>query len=230
MSRIVALVCSFCLLAFCRAAASSEEEGINFMGERIVPSTASSEELGQEPARPGDEGPDAGGLKPPVSKSEQRLRARDATRRMRRFQRLQQVMRIEGEEYSADRYRAHSAKLITGIALTVVGGISFISGFFYGASTLIESFLDDLTDHSDEPYDYSKLYHERRVPLHSLFWGGLLGLIVGVPMIVGGAVGRGRQNILKQKAHILKEARIVSLGFRFDPASSAGAISLGVSF
>ena len=151
---------------------------------------------------------------------------REDRRRLRNVKRLRAVMAAEGAEYSSEKYRGYRARMITGAVLTAVGGLAFITGIVYGAVTIFQEIEADHMYGGDEP----SLFEERRIVLHSLFWGGLCGLAIGIPVMVSGLKGRNRQNLLRDKDSIIREGTDIRVGLGYDPSAGFGAISFGFGF
>jgi hypothetical protein len=101
----------------------------------------------------------------------------------RELLRLRRVMEIEGPEFSQERYDLYRSQKGWGIALTVIGGVALGFSYVYTIAGLL---------------------------IDGSAWGavGLVGgaacIGIGIPLMVHGIRGKGRQALLKRKDEIMR--------------------------
>jgi hypothetical protein len=115
--------------------------------------------------------------------------------------RVRRAMELEGPDFSQEAFDRYRSQKGGGITLTVLGGVSLYASFFL---TLLD----------ESPWGIAGLVV------------GVTGLGVGIPMMVRGIRGKGRQALLKRKDEILGGA---SSALRISAAPLPGGMALGAT-
>ncbi len=128
-------------------------------------------------------------------KKEQERRRNQAQR-----DRLNYVMRIEGRDFSPQKYQHYKNLRGAGIALLFFGVLSGAPA----AALLGTAFLESL-GHDEEAYGYDPYKRSRslRAGGFALLSVCLLQISIGIPLIVLGQKGANRQQLLRRKHKII---------------------------
>jgi hypothetical protein len=163
------------------------------------------------------------------------LEMRRIERQMKRHERevirLERAMAVEGNEFSEEKYDRYRNQTGAGIALVAIGGVSLITMviyFFHVVVTDAAKWSSRDSECEGSPYDdYCSAEEQedaerlgerpQRIALWSMLVTGIAGVGIGVPLLVIGKHGKGRQELLHRKDEILAP---------FDPSTATASVSL----
>jgi hypothetical protein len=136
------------------------------------------------------------------------------------------IMKIEGPNFSTQRYNQYNSKRIAGITLTALGGASLITSLLLAWAALLNALEWD----TEEDEQYHRADHLRVSSLFVL-GAGVAGLGSGIPLLVIGQRGVNRQKYLRKKDEILTpRPSTIDLGVLANPQYGIWGISLGYCF
>jgi hypothetical protein len=143
---------------------------------------------------------------------------------------LEEVMEKEGPEYSRKKHLRYVGQIVWGSVFLTAGVVGVIYGIGYGLIELAHS-----SDNDGAPGEATHESNNDAGPPGlgiGMFVGGLVSLLIGVPLIVSGAKGKNRQKVLRRKDEILApfDPFAVSVSFSADPAAASGSLHLSVAF
>jgi len=158
---------------------------------------------------------------------------RERIRDLRRVDRLNRIMAVEGPEFSSERYEAYRRKQVGGAVMIPLGVVSIYSGL---AIVVVNSFdgfwsSDDDWDGEEDGGGYDD--DDGLNPLVGLGVGmmilGAASIGIGVPLVIKGTMGKNRQRYLQRKHEILRAAPL-ELGLRVRAGPDGGGLALAMTF
>jgi hypothetical protein len=172
---------------------------------------------------------------PPVDLGLYRDHVRQLERRSRQIARLNHVIDREGPEFSEARYAAYRSRLAGGVLLVVVGGGCLFASVVYGIASLFGAIAEGFGGGDYEEEDTATASDDSGAHFAApmvLIPTGVAALGIGIPLIISGASGKHRQELLLRKDEILAPIAppTAAISLFGDPASGAGGVRLQVTF
>jgi hypothetical protein len=143
---------------------------------------------------------------------------------------LERVMAKEGPEYSRKKHLRYVGQIVWGGVFVTAGVVGVFWGISYGLNELVNSAANDSAP-GEEPHESNNDAGPPGLGI-GMFVGGLVSLLIGVPLIISGTKGKNRQKVLRRKDEILApfDPFAVAISFSADPDKGAGSLHLAVAF